>query len=277
MSSPQPKNNWPGGSDEETPGQEQVANFDDVFENLSRASSLVFTPGVIVYYVVQMAVGTGGYIALIAAMVATMRAMNADGAAPLDSMANVPDSLQWVILGVIFGYATCWYALGVGPLAAIREAARGDGEAVSSIGRTFSISLRAGIKTVPGLILFSLLVVLGFLVLIIPGFVMLYLLAPMLYLVVTGQASTPGSVTKSFEWADNHSGAVGAMYVAMFGGMILTVVAGVVVGPLLSMLLQVAMSVFYLVVYTAAMLTIDMAENDWRYGKAHDGIEQIFE
>ena len=128
-----------------------------------------------------------------------------------------------------------------------------------------------------------LAIAVGFVLLFIPGLIIAFFLSPMLYLVATEQSTIFGSFSKSFQWTKKHAGAVGALWVGLIGGNLL--LFGVVlclnfipiIGPLLGLPIQIGANIFFLVLFVSTMLNLDAAENGWRLGMTHDGIEQVFE
>ncbi|MGM0556097.1 MAG: hypothetical protein ACQEVA_06945 [Myxococcota bacterium] len=289
MSTPD-NNQWSQGPQQSSPGPRpgghnygRIASFNDVFNNLDFASSLVFKPGVIVYYLAHGLIGGGIYFGLIFGLMATMGVWS-DIQDP-GAMNTEPEFGALFVVGLIgiLIYAFVWGALGTGPIASIRNAARGNFEAVESIGTTFKQGLRAGLLAIPVLFLTYFSTLVGFLLLIIPGFIVAFLLTPAVYLVVTGQAGTLEAFGQSFNLVKKHTGAIGALWVALVGGYML--LFGVnfclgmipIVGALISIPIQLAGYAFFFVVYISTMLTIDSAENGWTPGSAHDGIEQVFE
>ena len=286
MSSFQNDNQWSQGPTEPTEEPNlgsRVATFDDVFENLSFATELVFKPGVIVYYVTHAVVGGGTYFAMIIGLVMSMgmwQEFENPGSGPPEPEFGALFALGMV--GILI-FVMILGGLGAGPMAPIRRAARGDMAAVQDIGTTFKQSIRAGLWAIPIMFIVNIVVTIGTVLLILPGLAAAFFLTPAIYLVVTEQAGVFESISMSFNWVKKHAGAVGALWVALIGGYF--VLFGLVfclslipfVGSLIALPIQLAGYAFFFVVYVAAMLTIDSAENGWRLGASHEGIEQVFE
>jgi hypothetical protein len=287
MSSFQNDNQWsqqPEGPTQDPDFGSRIATFDDVFSNLSFTANLVFKPGPIIYYIAHMVVGGGLYMAMIFGIFMSMGMWEAIQD-PATTAPPEPELGPIMVVAMIFIFFFVFIlgALGMGPIHSIRKAARGDMQAVDDIGTTFKQSLRAGFMTIPVLFIVYMLTLLGLIGLIVGSLVVGFFLSCAVYLVVTDQAGTFGALGESFRLAKKHAGAVGALFVAVIGGYV--VMFGVnlclgfipIIGSIAALFIQLAMSVFFLVVYIATMLTIDSAENGWRLGHAHDGIEQVFE
>jgi hypothetical protein len=290
MSTPN-NNQWSPGPQQTTPGPRpgghdnfgKIASFNDVFDHLGFTSSLVFKPGVIVYYLLHGIVGGGIYFGLIFGLMATLglwTELQDPGA-----MNTPPEFGPLFIVGMlgIFIYLFVWGALGTGPISAIREAARGNMRAVDDIGTTFKHSLRAGLLAIPILFLVNIVSMVGFILLIIPGFIAAFFLTPAVYLVVTGQAGSFEALTTSFNLVKKHTGAVGALWVALIGGYVILFGINMclgfipIIGAIISIPISLAGYAFFFIVYMSAMLSIDSAEHAWTLGRAHEGIEQVFE